>query len=312
MLCRMPTKKIFVACCMSILVVAFLELPGFHLTPHVHAATTYPVQVFNDISYGPLTDEVLDECLPVGAPPSEPGIIMIHGGGWIGGDKAKYEDLCMSYAAQGYIAATINYRLAPLYQWPDQIGDVQLAVRYLRMNAAGLGLDPTRICALGSSAGGHLALMLDELQTIHPADVASIYSDVSPTVQCVVDEFGPTDLSQLFEENPSVQLNIYDLLDDQVPPAPIYPDASPLDNIAAQSGPALIIQGTRDQTVLPDQSQELYQALLNDGISAQYVSYDGGHGFSGLPPDQIDAIKAQINTFLDGVELPGHTLHPRR
>lgn len=307
---RMHMKNIFVACCLSILVFAFLELPGFHLTPHVRAATSYPVQVFNNISYGPLRDEVLDECLPVGAPPSEPGIIMIHGGGWIAGDKVHFEELCMNYAAQGYIATTINYRLAPQYQWPDQIGDVQLAVRYLRMNASSLGLDPKRICALGNSAGAHLALLLDELQTIHPADVASIYSDTSPTVQCVVDQFGPTDLSQLFQENPSVQQNIYDLLDYQVPPAPIYQDASPLDNIAAQSGPALIIQGTQDQTVLPDQSQELYQALLNDGISAQYISYDGGHGFSGLSPDQIDVIMAQINAFLNAVELPGHTPPP--
>lgn len=305
MSCRVPVKKSFVACCMSILVFAFLGLPGFHLTPHIRAATFYPVQVFNDISYGPLPDEVLDECLPVGAPPSEPGVIMIHGGGWIGGNKAHYEQLCMNYAAQGYVTATINYRLAPQYQWPDQIGDAQLAVRYLRVNAAGLGLDPTRICALGESAGAHLALLLDELQSIHSADVASIYSATSPTVQCVVDQFGPTALSQLFEENPSVQGNIYDLLDDQVPPAPIYSDASPLDQIAAQSGPALIVQGTRDQTVLPDQSQELYQAFLNDGISAQYISYDGGHGYSGLSPDQIAAIMTQINTFLNAVELPG-------
>src|SRR5579864_1406516 len=213
---RMPVRIIFVACCMSALLFTFLVLPGFHQTPHVHAASFYPVQVSTDIAYGPQPDEVLDQCLPVGAPSSRPGIIMIHGGGWIAGDKRHFEDLCMHYAAQGYVATTINYRLAPRYQWPDQIGDVQLAVRYLRVNASNLGLDPTRICALGGSAGAHLALLLDELQTIHPADVASIYADTSPTVRCVVDQFGPTALDQLFEENPIVQRNIYDLLDDQV------------------------------------------------------------------------------------------------
>ena len=295
---------------MGILLFAFLEFPGFHLTPHAHADSSYPVHVSTDISYGPRPDEVLDQCLPVGAPPSRPGIIMIHGGGWIGGDKAHYEQLCMDYAAQGYVATTINYRLAPQYQWPDQIGDVQLAVRYLRVNAFSLGLDPTRICALGDLAGAHLALLLDELQAIHPADVASIYSDASPTVQCVVDQFGPSELSQLFDENPGVRQNIYDLLDDQVPPSPIYADASPLDHIDARTGPALIIQGTQDQTVLPDQSQELYQAFQNDGIPVRYISYDGGHEYSGLQPGQIDAIMAKINNFLDAVEQPGGGIPP--
>jgi acetyl esterase/lipase len=303
MSCR-NRNRIFPACCMSVLLFVFLAFPVFHLTPHAHATSSYPVQVSTDISYGPQPYEVLDQCLPVGGPKPRPGIIMIHGGGWVGGDKSHYEQLCMNYAAQGYVAATINYRLAPQYQWPDQIGDVQLAVRYLRVNASSLDLDPTRICALGDSAGAHLALLLDELQTIHSADVASLYSHTSPTVQCVVDQFGPTDLSELYEENPSVQQNIYDLLDYQVPPAPIYSDASPIDNIDAKMGPALIIQGTQDQTVLPDQSQGLYQALQNDGISAQYISYDGGHEYSGLTLSQIDAIMAQINNFLNAIELP--------
>lgn len=305
MLRRTPLKPIFVACCISILLFAFLAFPGFHLTPHVQAASTYQVQFKPDISYGPLPDEILDQCLPVGAPVSRPGIIMIHGGGWMGGDKAKFDTMCAEYAAEGYVATTINYRLAPRYQWPDQIGDVQLAVRYLRANASSLGLDPTRICALGTSAGAHLALMLDELQSIHLADVASLYPNISPTVQCVVDGFGPTDLAQLFTENPPVQRYIYNLLDYQVPPAPIYRDASPLDNITTQAGPALIIQGTQDKTVLPNQSQELFQAFLHDGLSAQYISYDGGHGYSGLSAAQLNTIMDQINTFLNTVEQPG-------
>ena len=311
MLHGMKMKPIFFACCISVLLVVFIDFPDLHLTPHAYATSSYPVKVSYDVSYGPYPYEVLDQCLPVGAPALRPAIIMIHGGGWMGGDKAKYDEMCKSYAAQGYIVATINYRLAPQYQWPDQIGDVQLAVRYLRVNASSLNLNPGTICALGDSAGAHLALLVDELQSIHAADVGSLYPYVSPAVQCVVDQFGPADLAQLFNENPNVQQDISDLLDYQVPPNSIYTDVSPVDNLTVLTGAALIIQGTQDQTVLPDQSQELYQALLNNSLLTEYISYDGGHEYSGLSPDQYNAIMAQINTFLNNFEQPGIIARPQ-
>lgn len=264
----------------------------------------YRVRISTDISYGPYADETLDQCTPLNAPSAQPGIIMIHGGGWIGGDKSHYDTLCSHYAALGYVVTTINYRLAPRYQWPAQIGDVQLAVRWMRIHATDTGLDPNRMCALGDSAGAHLSLLLDELQYIHPSDVANIFPNTSPTVQCVIDQFGPTDLAQLYKENPLIQKFIYDLLDFRTPPDPLYQDASPLDNIASQTGRALIIQGTQDQMVLPNQSQELQQAFQNNGISVQYISYNGGHEYAGLSQGQINAIMAKVQDFLNSVEPP--------
>ncbi len=306
MLHRDRLKSIFIVCCIGILVCAALVFPGFHQTSHVHAAAPSRVRVLSNVYYGPMPEEDMEVCLPEGGSSTSPGIIMIHGGSWVGGDKSRYSEMCSDYAAEGYVAATINYRLAPEFQWPDQIGDVQLAVRYLRANAFNYGLDTGRICALGDSAGAQLALLLDELQTIHPADVASLYADVSPSVLCVVDQFGPTDLAQLYGQNPSVQQFMYYLLDDQVPPAPIYADASPYENITAQTGRALIIQGTQDQTVLPEQSLELDQAFLKDGFSPQYISYVGDHEYGGLSPAQVDVIMSEINTFLNTMEQPGN------
>lgn len=304
-----PLRAIYVVCCISIFLLAFLPFHGLQQTSQAHATSSYQVRIIPDVPYGKLPDEVMDECLPVGGPPIHPGIIMIHGGRWVGGDKSHYSDMCSQYADEGYVAVTINYRLAPNYQWPDQIGDVQLAVRYLRTYASILGLNSSMICALGDSAGAQLALMLDELQTIHPSDVASLYPDVSPAIQCVVDQFGPTDLAQLYNQVSYDQPVIYDLLDFQVPPAQIYTDASPLDNITAQTGAALIVQGTLDTSVPPDQSQELYQALQNDGLSAQYLSYDGGHEYEGVSPEQLNEIMAQINNFLNAFELTGVPRH---
>jgi acetyl esterase/lipase len=262
----------------------------------------------SNIPYGPMADEILDQCVPIGAPPLRPGIIFIHSGGWQAGDKSHYDGACMSFAARGYVATSINYRLTSGgYQWPDQIGDVQLAVRYMRANASVTGMDPNRMCAFSDSVGAHLALLLDELQTIHPADVANLYPTLSPSVMCVIDQFAPTDLTNLYDEGrPFVQRDIVNLLDGQTPtqnPA-IYADASPTSNITAQTGPVLIIQGTLDTTVPPNQSTELQADLQAAGVSVQYISYVGGHEYSGLTIAQIDAIHAQMTTFLQS------ELHP--
>ncbi len=300
---RVSRKNVLVYAGLPALILLLLTFSTQPVAARGHRRN-YPVSMTTDISYGPFAAETLDQCVPRGISSLRPGIIMIHGGGWTGGDKAQYDDLCSSYAAEGFVVTTINYRLTPDHQWPDQIGDAQLAVRYMRVNAPSTRLDPSRICALGDSAGAHLSLLLDELQTIHQSDVANIYPNTSPTVQCVVDQFGPSALAQLYNENPSVQQLISNLLDNLVPPGTIYQNASPLDQLVPQAGPALIIQGTLDQTVLPDQSLELQQAFQNDNIPVQYISYDGGHEYKDLSQKQYDAILVQINTFLISMEQP--------
>ena len=302
MMWRIHPRKSLSALCLGTLVLATLcAFFGFHFSP-AHAAA-YSVRFAKNIAYGPQPYEVYDQCTPVGAPPLRPGIIMIHGGGWSGGYKARYDSACKQYAAEGYVATTIDYRLAPQYQWPDQIGDVQLAVRYMRVNAHQTGLDPNRICSLGDSAGAQLALLLDEMQTIHSADVAQLYPTISPTVHCVVDQFGPSDLALLYQEVPAGQKYLYNYLGytPQADPT-VYTDASPVDNISTQSGQVLIIQGTRDTHVLPDQSQELQRDLQNAGIAVQYISYNGDHEYLYLSKQQITAIMAQINSFLVSVD----------
>ena len=91
------------------------------------------------------------------------------------------------------MVASIDYRLAPENPWPDQIIDVKCAVRYLRAHAADLGIDPNRIAALGTSAGGQLVSLLGTTGSSTLWD-AGPYPDESSAVDAVVDEFGPADL----------------------------------------------------------------------------------------------------------------------
>lgn len=89
-----------------------------------------------------------------------PAILCIHGGGWWKGTRSDHAELARSLAERGYVAVAISYRLTGEARFPAQIQDAKAAVRWLRANAAKMGIDPTAIGAIGDSAGGHLAALL--------------------------------------------------------------------------------------------------------------------------------------------------------
>jgi acetyl esterase/lipase len=98
-----------------------------------------------------------------------PAVVLVHGGGWSDGDKSAFTDLATQLAKSGFVAVSVNFRLAcaatrsdPLcgYRFPNQVSDVKQAVRWVRVHAGRYGIEPGHIGALGASAGANLALML--------------------------------------------------------------------------------------------------------------------------------------------------------
>jgi acetyl esterase/lipase len=274
-------------------------------TTPIQPLTTYQVAMHEDIAYGPLSDEMLDLCLPEGASTTRPGVVLIHGGGWVLGRQHDLDAVCQSLAAQGFVAASINYRLAPSHPWPAQLVDVQLAVRWLRSQAKELDLDAKRLCSYGISAGGHLAVFLGVLATIHPGDEAGLLPTESPKVSCVVDEFGPTNLTAPLNTvyQQSILHALFDGVTLQSNPA-LYRDASPLFYVSPNSSPMLIIQGTRDTIIPQTQSLVLQKRLQRAHIPVQYISFHGGHSFSGLDALQMAEINDQLMAYLVAQEHP--------
>ncbi len=86
-----------------------------------------------------------------------PAIVLVHGGGWVHGDKTKFRALAIELARKGYVTMAIEYRLAGEAKFPAAVHDCNAAVRYMRAQAEELGIDPNRIGMVGGSAGGHLA-----------------------------------------------------------------------------------------------------------------------------------------------------------
>jgi acetyl esterase/lipase len=133
-------------------------------------ATTDTVDVQQDIPYyegGP----VLDAYLPKDGQTKRPALVMVHGGGWNSGDKAEFAPYALQAAnEQKWAVFDVDYLLSPTdpSSWPDELHDIQAAIRYIASNAPQFGIDPQKIVALGESAGANLLALISSEGTANP------------------------------------------------------------------------------------------------------------------------------------------------
>lgn len=117
------------------------------------------VSLKTNVVYGKAGDRklLMDVAMPQGqVEEPRPCVVVVHGGGWLNGDKSKFRALTLALAERGYVSAAVGYRLGYEAKFPAGIQDCNAAVRFLRANAARFGIDSDRIGAVGGSAGGHL------------------------------------------------------------------------------------------------------------------------------------------------------------
>ena len=187
-----------------------------------------------------------------------PGVITIHGGSWQSGGRGDLPELNTYLAARGYLAAAIDYRLAPRWPFPAAADDVHAAVAYLKAHSADLGLDAGRLALLGRSAGGQLALL-------------AAYTPPDPDIRGVVSLYGPTDLVYGYTHptNPAVldsSAVLAGYLGGTPTSAPAaYAAASPINFVGPATPPTLLIHGERDDLVSVVHSERLAARLAAAG-----------------------------------------------
>ena len=107
------------------------------------------VNIRKDVVYGSGGGRDLrcDIYSPAEAGPARPGVLLVHGGAWRGGERGIMAGYGTRLAAQGFVGVACEYRLTPESPWPAHIEDVKAALRWMRANAHELGVDSTKIAA---------------------------------------------------------------------------------------------------------------------------------------------------------------------
>lgn len=243
-----------------------------------------------NIQYDRYPETVLDVIQPkTAAAGKRPGVIVIHGGGWVEGSKeTMVERYVVPYLQEGFVVCNVEYRLAKTAKAPAAVNDVLNAAAWFEQNAKRYNVDTRRIVVTGGSAGGHLALMVGMTpKSAHlgpPAHVAA-----------VINFYGITDVEDQLQGR-----NKRDYAVQWIPTGQdswdIARRVSPVAYIRRDVPPILTIHGNADETVPYEQGIELTRQLRQAGADAELIPVpNGGHGFT---PEEMDKIYPQIWDFL--------------
>ena len=257
------------------------------------AAAKPEIEAKKDITYATVGDTnlQLDLYSPKGLNHPVPEVVVIHGGGWLAGQRQDMAPLTERLAEHGFVAATISYRFAPKHRFPAQIEDVKAAVRYLRANAKELHIDPNHIGATGVSAGGHLSMMLGLMDSADGMEGEGGNADQPSKVQCVVNFVGPVNHPR--ETYTPAQTSILTawLGGDPKQKQDVLKTASPFTYISKGDAPLLCFFGTKDPLVSHDQAMVVADALTAAEVPGRVELLVGaGHGWGGEEMERtIDA-----------------------
>jgi acetyl esterase/lipase len=229
---------------------------------------------------------------------TDAAVVLIHGGGWTGGDKSDMADLARSIAAAGFVAVSVNYDTDGPNRYTDQQEQARQWVRYVQQRGDGLGIDPRRVGVLGVSAGGTLAMMVGVLGS----------GDASlPPVRAVASWSGASDLSVLAPGDgkshpddpppgcgdqkicigfnlPSAFTDYLGCTLDACPDR--YAEASPVNSVTPTSPPMYLTAAAED--FIPfDQSERMADALGRVHVAAETAVVPGSGHAQTLSPEAL-------------------------
>jgi len=257
-------------------------------------ASALDYQIEANIRYDKYPETVLDILQP-SAPAlgNRPGVIVIHGGGWVEGDKESMLDrYCLPFIRHGFVVANVEYRLAKAAPAPAAVSDVLQAAQWFHDHAAQYKVDPNRILVTGSSAGGHLALMVG----MTPAS-AGLLANPGPPVKIagVIDFFGIADVADQLG-GPNAREYAVQWIPEQPNRMELARRISPMTYVRKGLPPILALHGDADPVVPYEQSVNLTKAIRSAGGDAELITVPGGkHGFTS---QEMDALWPQIFKWL--------------
>ena len=233
-----------------------------------------PKLPFTDLTYVSYPDIKLNlDFYPSRVPGKRSCVVVIHGGSWSSGNSEQLPELNSYLAKSGYNVAAINYRMAPKYQNPLPVKDVENALLFLRRHADSLNIDTNNFVLLGRSAGAQIALL-------------AAYTLNDAGIKGVIDFYGPADMvwGYSLPANPWVMdsrgvMERY-LGGTYTEVRQNYFASSPIEFVSKSSPPTLIIHGANDVLVAYEHSRRLNEKLQQYGIKHYWLKLPWAtHGF---------------------------------
>ncbi len=224
---------------------------------------------------------------PEGFQPDDrrPCFLVIHGGGWVGGEPRRMYPFADHFAKRGMVGISLEYRLCNKAKGItvfDCVKDGRSAVRFIRSHANSLGIDPQQIIVSGGSAGGHVALGTALFNQVNDANDPV---DISPVPNVLVPLFPVIDTSPAGYGNQRIGKR--------------WRELSPVDHVRSGLPPTIIFHGTAD-TVTPFAGAKKYQELaIQKGNCCELVVHkQGKHGYLMFDDKLYLETLKQIEDFL--------------
>ncbi len=263
--------------------VSALSLPAL-----VNAA---PAKILRDRKYGPAIRQALDIYLPQ-RPQNAPVLIVVHGGGWVIGDKTNkgvWQEKVRHWGAQGYILVSVNYRMVPIAAPLEQARDVARAIAYVQENIAQHGGDPERIVIMGHSAGGHLVALLSADRSLAASQGAR------PWRACISLDSAAFDIEDIMQNR---HAGLYDTAFGTDPAQ--WRAASPMARLSGTPPPFLLVCSTRRAKSCA-RATAFSQALTEHGSANQVLPVNLAHNQIntelGKPGPYTQAVDAFLAPF---------------
>lgn len=266
---------------------------------------SYPAAADDDITIDPdvvyghkdglaLTFDVLRPAEPSGAV-----VLALQSGGWYSYYTTPENRIERSRPLldEGITVLIVRHGSAPVYAVPDAVADVRRCVRYVRMHADELGIDPQRLGVQGGSAGGHLTLMLATTGDEGDPQAEDPVLRHSSRITCGVAYYPPSDLRGWTTEPPEAIARIELLKPPLSFDAELEDDVSPILHVTADDAPVLMIHGDQDMLVPVSHSRDILPKFEKVGVASELVVVAGAkHGYSD-EENRTTVVPAMVNWF---------------
>lgn len=273
----MNTNKQLTRCRMALTIAGLLTLLPNVVEAQSEESTAAQLEIYRGIPYAKRgsTHLAADIYVPAGQGPF-PGVLMVHGGGWVSGYREQMSHHARILAKNGFAVVTISYRLAPRFRFPDQLIDCRDALQWMREHAGQYKIDPGRMAGFGYSAGAQLICLLG-YENQHRLGHLTVESsgESRSQLRAVIAGGTPCDLAK--GTHGTLLLYVYlGGTSDQFPER--YRQASPVAHLSAACPPSFFYHGEVDRLVPREGVLAMSSQLRDLGVRSEVYMVTGkGH-----------------------------------